>query len=85
MNISKGEHCVLHSLAQGGVVRHFRDENGRITKVECVTREGCILANCTIAVLNKLRRKRLIESNASQPYQISDAGRRSVRARVDNR
>jgi uncharacterized protein len=85
MNISKDEQRVLHALAQGGVVRHFRNDKGRITKVECVTKEGYILANCTIAVFNKLRRKRLIESKASLPYQISDTGRRSVRAQVDNR
>lgn len=38
-----------------------------------------------MAVFNKLRRKRLIESRASSPYRISHVGRRFVRAQQDNR
>lgn len=85
MNISRSEQRVLHVLAQGGYIRHERAENGRITEVLCFTRDGHILVNCTLEVFANLRRKRLVESKASSPYQISDKGRRSVRAQLDNR
>jgi len=85
MNISRSEQRVLHVLAQGGYIRHERAENGRITEVLCFTRDGHILVNCTLEVFANLRRKRLVESKASSPYRISDKGRRSVRAQLDNR
>ena len=58
---------------------------GRIIDVLCFTRDGHVLADCTPEVFAKLRRKRLIESRASSPYRISDRGRRSVRAQLNNR
>ncbi|MGB3500240.1 MAG: YjhX family toxin [Mesorhizobium sp.] len=85
MNISKYEQRVLHVLAQGGHVRHLRADNGRITHVDCFTRDGHVLADCTLEIFRKLHRKRLIESRASGPYRISEKGRRSVRAQADNR
>jgi uncharacterized protein YjhX (UPF0386 family) len=85
MNISRSEQRVLHVLAQGGYIRHQRANNGRITDALCFTRDGHVLADCTPEVFAKLRRKRLIESKASSPYRISDKGRRSVRAQLDNR
>lgn len=85
MNISRSEQRVLHVLAQGGFIRHQRADNGRIIDVLCFTRNGHVLTDCTPEVFAKLRRKRLIESRASSPYRISDKGRRSVRARPDNR
>lgn len=85
MNISRGEQRVLHVLAQGGQIRHRRTDDGRILDVLCVTRDGHVLTDCTVEVFAKLRRKRLIESRASSPYRISDKGRRSVRAQLDNR
>ncbi len=85
MNISRAEQRVLHVLAQGGYVRHERDANGRILEVICFTRDGHVLADCTLEVFAKLRQKRLIASRASSPYRISDLGRRSVRSQLDNR
>ena len=85
MNISRREQRVLHVLAQGGCIRHERAGNGRIHDVHCFTREGYRLADCTLEVFQKLRRKRLVESKASAPYRISEKGRRSVRAQLDNR
>lgn len=85
MNISRSEQRVLHVLAQGGHIRHERADNGQITHVLCFTRGGHVLADCTMEAFSRLRRKRLIESRASSPYRISDAGRRSVRAQPDNR
>ncbi|MQQ07970.1 hypothetical protein GFB49_05850 [Epibacterium sp. SM1979] len=85
MNISKNEQRVLHALAQGGRIQYERAPNGRVTRVFCFTRDGMVLSNCTLEVFSKLRRKRLIESHCSSPYRISDKGRRSVRAQLDNR
>ncbi len=85
MNISRLEQRVLHALAQGGVIRHERGDNGRILRVFCFTRDGFVLSDCTLDVFQRLRRKRLIESRESSPYRISEKGRRSVRAQADNR
>ena len=38
MNVSKLEQRVLHALAQGGHVRHHKDERGHIAEVDCMTR-----------------------------------------------
>ncbi len=84
MNISRIEQRVLHVLAQGGYIRHLR-EDGRICEIECYTREGYVLSDCTMAVFQQLRRKRLIESRAGSAYRISLKGRINVRAQANNR
>lgn len=85
MNISKDEQRVLHALAQGGCIRYERAQNGRVTEALCYTRDGYVLANCTLNIFAKLRRKGFIRSQASNPYRITEKGLRSVRAQLDNR
>lgn len=75
MNISRNQQPVLHVPALGGRILHKRGEGNKITPITCVTQEGMILADCDLAIFNRLRRKRLIESRSGSPYRISTLGR----------
>ncbi len=85
MNISKDEQRVLHVLAQGGFIHYARGPNGKLIEADCFRHDGLRLVGCTLGIISRLRRKRLIESRNSSPYRISGIGRRAVRARPDNR
>lgn len=85
MNISKYEQRTLHALAQGGRIEHRKDEYGDIVEVNCFNRDGWRLADCTLAVFVKLRRRRLIRSENGGPYRITRAGLAAVRPQLDNR
>jgi len=84
MNISRLEQRALHVLALGGRIIHDRSNGRKVTEILCLTREGMVLSDCTLGVFQSLRRKRLIESRDGAPYRISIAGRRAVRAQLDN-
>lgn len=85
MNISKYEQRVLHALAQGGSIIHRFDDRGRIVEVDCMNRDGWRLDDCTLAVFQKLRRRRLIGSIGGAPYRITREGLFAVRSQLDNR
>ena len=85
MNISKAEQRTLHALAQGGRINQFKDHRGDIIAVECVTREGWLLVDCTLETFRKLRKRRFILSRNGGPYRITRDGLEGVRAQADNR
>ncbi len=85
MNVSKFEQRVLHALAQGAAIRVEKDEKGKIQSVICVTREGWVLADCTLPTFRRLKRRRLIASRNASPYRITREGLGAVRGQLDNR
>ncbi|MEL7486995.1 MAG: YjhX family toxin [Pseudomonadota bacterium] len=85
MNISKAEQRTLHVLARGGAILIEKDDQGKIIDINCVTREGWTLTDCTFAVFHRLRRRKLIASRGGGPYRETLRGRKAVRSQLDNR
>lgn len=85
MNISKTEQRVLHALALGGRIVVEKDGARRLIDVNCITREGWSLADCTVAVTDRLRKRRFIRSRDGGPYRITREGLAAVRAQLNQR
>jgi uncharacterized protein YjhX (UPF0386 family) len=85
VNISKHEQRTLHALAQGGRINQHKDDRGDIIAVDCITRDGWRLADCTLGVFRRLKRRRFIRSESGSPYCITREGLAAVRSQLDNR
>ncbi len=85
MNISKREQRVLHVLAQGGAIHYERLTNGKIHDIQCVTRDGLILTDCSLPIFDRLKKRHLIKSVNGHPYRVTRLGLRTVAAQHDNR
>ena len=85
MNISKHEQRVLHVLAQGGAIHFERMANGKVREVSCFTRDGHLLADCTLKLFERLKKRRFIKSVNGHPYRATRLGLRSVNAQHANR
>jgi uncharacterized protein YjhX (UPF0386 family) len=85
MDISRDEQRVLHTLAQGGNIHVLKDPKGRINAVECYNRDGWLMSHCNLLLFKKLRNKKAIASQDSEPYRITRRGLDLVRSEYDNR
>lgn len=85
MNISRHEQRVLHALAQGGRIQLTRTLDRKLQAVDCLTRDGLRLSDCTPALFARLKRRGLIASTGGGPYRITRKGLGAVRAQLDNR
>ena len=85
MDISRDEQRVLHALAQGGNITPIKDQKGRIRTVELYNRDGWRIPAFTLLLFKKLKSKKAIASQQSQPYRITRRGLELVRSELDNR
>lgn len=79
MNISRHERRVLNVLALGGRITLIRDDDGKTLDIECFTREGWVMTDCTFDMFKRLRAKKAISSVRSGPYRISRLGLEMLR------
>lgn len=85
LNISKHEQRVLHVLAQGGAIHFERMQNCKVYEFSCFTRDGHVLAGCSLELFDCLKKRRFIKSVNGRAYAATRLGIRSVNPQYDNR
>jgi len=85
MDIPRNEQRILHLLAQGGRIELEKDDNRRIEKLWCLTRDGWAYPDLTLQIFRSLKRKKAIASSNGGPYRITRRGLQLVRSQPDNR
>ena len=83
MDITRAEQRILHLLAQGGRIEHFRSKT-KIDHVACFNREGWRYPSLDLDLFRKLKRLKAISSSRGQPYRITERGLALVRSQLDN-
>ncbi len=63
----------------------MRDDQGALVGVECFTRDGWLLSDCTLGVFKALKKRRFIASSGGGPYRITRDGLLNLRSQLDNR
>ncbi|WP_323014969.1 YjhX family toxin [Devosia sp.] len=79
MNISRPERRVLNALALGGRILLLRDDDARIIDIECYTREGWVMRDCSLDMFKRLRARKLVASSGGGPYRITRLGLEALR------
>lgn len=79
MNISRLERRVLNALALGGRILLLRDDDARVIDIECYTREGWVMSDCSLDMFKRLRARKLVASSGGGPYRITRLGLEALR------
>lgn len=67
-----------------GRIDHHKDSCGDIVAVDCITRDGWRLSDCSLGTFRRLKRRRFIRSQNGGPYRVTRDGLFVVRAQLDN-
>ena len=85
MDISRDEQRILHLLAQGGRIELIRNDDRKIERVDCYTRDGWRYPGLDLTLFRKLKAKRAIRSRQGGAYRVTRRGLELVRSQHDNR
>ncbi|PJI92073.1 hypothetical protein BC777_0917 [Yoonia maricola] len=85
LNISKHEKRVLHVLAQGGAIHFEYMTNGKMRKASCITQDGHVLADGSLKLFDRLKKRRFVKSENGRPYRTTRRDIRSVNPQYDSR
>jgi len=70
---------VLNALALGGHILILHDDDARVIDIECYTREGWVMSDCSLGIFKRLRARKLVASSGGGPYRITRLGLEALR------